>query len=110
MLSRKRCISGAGRALVAGADMPIAQSTCSISVDCAIDLPLGGRGPQAAHEEVQRAAGLGVLPGFAGHGKDADQAGGDVLGADVGAQVAGGAAGVKDRFAGDLPPNAQGVP
>jgi DNA-binding MarR family transcriptional regulator len=57
---------------------------------------LGGRGPQAVHEKVQQPARLGVLPGFAGHGGDADQAGGDVLGGDIGAQVAGGAAGVKD--------------
>jgi hypothetical protein len=33
---------------------------------------------------------LRVLLGFAGDGEDADQAGGDVLGADVGAEVADG--------------------
>ena len=37
-----------------------------------------------------------MLPGLAGDGEDADQAGGDVLGADVSAQVAGGGAGVED--------------
>jgi hypothetical protein len=35
--------------------------------------------------------------GFADDGEDADQAGGDVLGADVGAEVARRAAGVEDR-------------
>ena len=38
-----------------------------------------------------------MLSAYAGHGEDAEQAGGDVLGADVGAEVTGSAAGVKDR-------------
>src|SRR5487761_1429744 len=68
-----------------------------VAVGCSWFSALGGGGLQAVHEEVQQAAGLGVLPGFTGHGEDADQAGGDVLGAGVGAKVADGAAGVEDR-------------
>jgi hypothetical protein len=40
---------------------------------------------------------LRALFGFAGDTEDAQQAGGDVLGADVGAEVVGGTAGVEDR-------------
>lgn len=37
------------------------------------------------------------MPGPGGHGEDADEGGGDVLGGDVGAEVARRAAGVEDR-------------
>lgn len=54
-------------------------------------------GPQTVHQEVQQPVSLGALSGLAGDAEDAEQAGGGVLGADVGAEVAGRVAGVEDR-------------
>jgi hypothetical protein len=55
-----------------------------------------GRRPEAVHQEVQQATGLGFMLGPGGHGEDADEGGGDVFGGDVAAQVACRAAGVED--------------
>jgi hypothetical protein len=48
---------------------------------------MGGSGcrSEAVHQDVQQAACPGVVFGRAGHGEDADEAGSDVFGGDVGA-------------------------
>ena len=59
---------------------------------------MGGSGcrSEAVHQDVQQAACPGVVFGRMGHGEDADEAGSDVLGGDVGAEFARRAAGVED--------------
>ena len=51
---------------------------------------MGGSGcrSEAVHQDVQQAACPGVVFGRVGHGEDADEAGSDVFGGDVGAEFA----------------------
>ena len=50
--------------------------------------------PEDVHQDVQQASRLRFVLGWAGDGEDADQAGCDIFGGDVGAEVARRAAGV----------------
>jgi hopanoid biosynthesis associated radical SAM protein HpnH len=58
---------------------------CSARQPAASLLTARRPGPQAVHQEVQQPVRLVALAGLAGDGEDAEQAGGDVLGADVSA-------------------------
>jgi|HubBroStandDraft_1064217.scaffolds.fasta_scaffold05741_4 hypothetical protein len=55
-----------------------------------------GCGSEAVHQNVQQPACPGVVLGRAGHGEDTDEAGSDVFGGDIGAQLARRAAGIED--------------
>jgi hypothetical protein len=73
----------------------LAGATCTPPATPSLGRP--GGGPEAVHQEVAQATGLGFMLGPGGHGEDADEGGGDVVGGDVAAQVTRRAAGVENR-------------
>lgn len=55
-----------------------------------------GWGSEAVHQDVEKATCPGTVVGLGGHGEDVDEAGSDVFGGDVGAELARRTAGAQD--------------